>query len=84
MLSYLQIREVIMIDSIIAEITKAHPHDTWLAMKFSEINTEYQNLLEDHHRLIRDNSKLRTNINRLRAGMDEITTKPQRDKSCKK
>jgi len=73
-----------MIDSIIAEISKARPHDTWLTIKLSEINAEYQSLLEDHHRLIRDNSKLRTNINRLRAGMDEITTKPQRDKSCKK
>jgi len=65
-----------MTDSIIAEIAKVRPHDTWLEMKLSELNTEYQHLLEDHHRLVRDNSKLRTNINCLRSGMDEIPEKP--------
>jgi len=59
-----------MTNTIIAEIAKARPLDEWLQIKLSKLEAECKNLLDDHHRLVRDNSKLRTTIHRLRAGLE--------------
>jgi predicted nuclease with TOPRIM domain len=59
-----------MTSATLTEIAKARAHDEWLQLKLSELESEYQNLLEDHHRLVKDNSKLRTTINQLRAGLE--------------
>ena len=61
-----------MVDSIISEINKERPYDTWLEMKLSELKGEYQSLLDDYLRLVRDNSKLRMNINHLRSKVSEL------------
>lgn len=59
-----------MTSTTITEIAKARPHDSWLHRKLAELEKEYSDLLDDHHRLVRDNSKLRTTVNRLRAGLE--------------
>ena len=61
-----------MTRSIINEIAKARPHDTWVHNKLHELGKEYGVLLDDHHRLVRDNSKLRMTINQLRVDIDDL------------
>jgi hypothetical protein len=57
-------------NEIIQEILIKRPTDKWLHDKLEELEEEYGKLLDDHHRLVKDNSKLRTTIHRLRAGLE--------------
>ena len=61
-----------MTSTTITEIAKVRSHDTWLNDKLAELEAEYQSLLDDHHRLVRDNSKLRMAINQLRADISDL------------
>ena len=61
-----------MTSTAIAEIAKARSHDTWLNDKLAELEMEFGDLLDDHHRLVGDNSKLRMIINQLRWNIDEL------------
>ena len=61
-----------MTSPVITDIAKARSHDTWLNDKLAVLEKEYGELLDDHHRLVRENSKLRMTINQLRWDIDEL------------
>ena len=59
-----------MTSPVITDIAKARSHDTWLYDKLAVLEKEYGELLDDHHRLVRENSKLRMTMRPLHNYVD--------------
>lgn len=55
---------------IIDEIIRKCPNHTWLKMKLVELDAEIAKINADRNRLVSALSKARTEINRLRAGLE--------------
>ena len=55
----------------ITEIANRRPHDAWLKIKLSELETEIADISADRNRLIIELSRARNQIHRLLAGIQE-------------
>lgn len=55
---------------IIDEIMQKFPNHAWLKMKLVELGAEIAQIHADRNRLVSALSKARTEINRLRAGLE--------------